>query len=141
MEKKTEELEEILTKAKHEHMSEILNGYDNLTLTDYLNRLMIDKNLEKSDIIKNAMLHRTYGYQIFQGIRQAGRDKIIQLTIGMNCDLDETNRVLTLAGHNRLYAKNKRDAVLIHAIAKKSSIIEIDEILNEFGMTLLCNYE
>lgn len=141
IQKKTIELEQILSQAKSDELELILEEIPNITFLDYLNQLMIQKNLQKSDIIRDSLLPRTYAYQIFQGAKQAGRDKVLLLAFAMHCTLEETNRLLTLASHNRLYAKNQRDAILIFCIQNKMCITDIETYLNEYQLPLLVNYD
>ena len=118
----------------------ILKEIRDVSFVDYINEIMLEKNLEKSDIIRDAQIPRTYAYQIFQGSKQAGRDKILQLSIAMKLNLEETNRLLTVAHHNHLYAKQQRDAILIFGISKQYSLMEINELLDEFHHELLGDF-
>lgn len=141
IQKKTIELEQILTQAKSEELNLILEKLPNISFVGYINQLMIEKNLQKADVVKDSLLPRTYAYQIFQGTKQAGRDKILLLALAMRCNLEQTNRLLTLASHNRLYAKHQRDAILIFCIQNKMKIADVDTYLNEYQLPLLVNYD
>ena len=92
---------------------------------------MIEKNISKAKVISEANLARTYGYQIFQGEKNPGRDKIIAITFAMGLNLEECNRLLTLARTNILYSKNKRDAIIIFGIENKYSLSQVNEVLYE----------
>ena len=137
---KTKDLEDILKKASALDRDRILKEIRDVSFVDYINEIMLEKNLEKSDIIRDAQIPRTYAYQIFQGSKQAGRDKILQLSIAMKLNLEETNRLLTVAHHNHLYAKQQRDAILIFGISKQYSLMEINELLDEFHHELLGDF-
>lgn len=137
---KTKDLEDILKKASTLDKDRILKEIRDVSFVDYINEIMLEKNLEKSDIIRDAQIPRTYAYQIFQGSKQAGRDKILQLSIAMKLNLEETNRLLTVAHHNHLYAKQQRDAILIFGISKQYSLMEINELLDEFHHELLGDF-
>ena len=137
---KTKDLEDILKKASALDKDRILKEIQDITFVDYINELMRTKNLEKSDIIRDAQIPRTYAYQIFQGSKQAGRDKILQLAIAMKLTLEETNRLLTVAHHSHLYAKQQRDAILIFGISKQYALMEINELLDEFHHELLGDF-
>ncbi|MCH4287241.1 MULTISPECIES: hypothetical protein [Bacillota] len=136
----TRDLEEILKKASVLEKDRVLSNIQEISFVDYINQLMIDKNLEKSDIIRDSQIPRTYAYQIFQGSKQAGRDKVIQLAFAMKLDLDETNRFLTIAHHNHLYAKQQRDAIIIFAISKGYDLMQTNELLDEFHHELLGDF-
>ena len=133
---KTKDLEDILKKAGALEKDRILKEIRDVSFVDYINEIL----LEKSDIIRDAQIPRTYAYQIFQGSKQAGRDKILQLAIAMKLNLEETNRLLTVAHHNHLYAKQQRDAILIFGISKQYSLMEINELLDEFHHELLGDF-
>ena len=137
---KTKDLEDILKKAGALEKDRILKEIRDVSFVDYINEILLEKDLEKSDIIRDAQIPRTYAYQIFQGSKQAGRDKILQLTIAMKLNLEETNRLLTVAHHNHLYAKQQRDAILIFGISKQYSLIQINELLDEFHHELLGDF-
>ena len=136
---KTKDLEDILKKAGALEKDRILKEIRDVSFVDYINEILLEKDLEKSDIIRDAQIPRTYAYQIFQGSKQAGRDKILQLAIAMKLNLEETNRLLTVAHHN-LYAKQQRDAILIFGISKQYSLIQINELLDEFHHELLGDF-
>ena len=137
---KTKDLEDILKKAGALEKDRILKEIRDVSFVDYINEILLEKDLEKSDIIRDAQIPRTYAYQIFQGSKQAGRDKILQLVIAMKLNLEETNRLLTVAHHNHLYAKQQRDAILIFGISKQYSLIQINELLDEFHHELLGDF-
>ena len=137
---KTKDLEDILKKAGALEKDRILKEIRDVSFVDYINEILLEKNLEKSDIIRDAQIPRTYAYQIFQGSKQAGRDKILQLAIAMKLNLEETNRLLTVAPHNHLYDKQQRDAILIFGISKQYSLMEINELLDEFHHELLGDF-
>lgn len=80
---KTKDLEDILKKAGALEKDRILKEIRDVSFVDYINEILLEKDLEKSDIIRDAQIPRTYAYQIFQGSKQAGRDKILQLAIAM----------------------------------------------------------
>ena len=52
----------------------------------------------------------------------------------MMLDIDETDDLLKYAGYNPLYARNKRDSIIIFAISNKKSIFTANEMLfdNDF---------
>ena len=137
---KTKDLEDILKKAGALEKDRILKEIRDVSFVDYINEILLEKDLEKSDIIRDAQIPRTYAYQIFQGSKQAGRDKILQLAIAMKLNLEETNRLLTVAHHNHLYAKQQRDAIWIFGISKQYSLMQINELLDEFHHELLGDF-
>lgn len=137
---KTRDLEEILMKASVLEKDDILSEIQDISFVDFITQLMDDKHLVKSDIIKYSLIPRTYAYQIFQGSKQAGRDKVLQIAFAMNLNLEETNRLLTIAHHSHLYAKQQRDAIIIFALSNTYSLMQTNELLDEFHHELLGDF-
>lgn len=104
-----------------------------LSIQDFLNKYIKEKNLVKSQILKNAEMNEIYGYQIFSGSRTPSRDKLLALCIGMGMTLEETQGALKIAGFASLYPKSKRDSIIIHGINQGNTIIEINNLLYDNG--------
>lgn len=119
--KKTENLEQFL-----QENSEVLKPK---TVQEYLNEMLIKYNLEKSEIIRKSGLSGTYAYQIFDGKKSAGRDKLIQLAFGFPLNLEETQKLLRFGGHNELYVKKKREAFVMYALGKGYDINQVNDLL------------
>lgn len=132
MEKKpTDELMEVLHSSNSIQQYIAGNGKYllNVSLSEYLNQLVKEKQLVKSTVIKQAEFNEIYGYQIFSGVRKPSRDKLLSLCVGMVLSLTETQQTLKFAGLAPLYPKNKRDSILIFGIEKQQSICSINEML------------
>lgn len=107
------------------------------TLSELLNKLIVDKGLKKSQVIKNAEISEVYAYQIFSGLRVPERKKLLCLAIGMTLNLDEVQTLLKCAGYSQLYVKLPFDSVILYGICKKLSVIEINELLFEYDLDTL----
>jgi transcriptional regulator with XRE-family HTH domain len=59
----------------------------------------------------------------------ASRESLIAISLALTLDIEETQRLLTAAGHPALYAKNRRDAACIFALMKQITIAELNELL------------
>ncbi len=101
----------------------------NLTLKEYLNILLKEKNISRKYVIKKSELNYTYGYQILNGTRKPTKDKLIQLAFGIGTNVEETNRILLIADAGGLYSKNRRDCIIIFAINKGLSLQQTNELL------------
>ena len=107
------------------------------TLSEMLNNLVKDKNLKKSEVIRNSELSEVYGYQIFSGVRAPERKKLLCLAIGMTLNLEEVQTLLKCAGYSPLYAKIPFDSIVIYGICKGMSILEINNLLFEYDLETL----
>ena len=106
-------------------------------LSTMLDRLLKEKNLKKSTVIKAAEISEVYAYQIFSGLRVPERNKLLCLGVAMSLNLDEIQTLLKCAGYAPLYVKLPFDSILIYGICNKLSVIEINELLYEYGLDTL----
>ena len=103
------------------------------SLAELLNQYLEQKNLMRSKVIAKAQINSTFGYQIFMGTRQASRDKILALAFAMRLNLRETTRLLQAGGANTLYAKSRRDAIIIFCIDHEYTLIKANQELYRLG--------
>ena len=106
-------------------------------LHQYLNDLIDSSGESKADIIARSSLNRIYAYQILSGKRLPSRDKLLAFAFGLKLRLDDTDRLLKYAGYSPLYARNKRDAIIISAIDKGGNIFTVNEMLYDNGFKIL----
>lgn len=133
-EKSTELLQSELTRATNleDFFAENENALKEKSVADYLNEMLIKYNADVSDVVRQAGL-TNYAYQIFDGRKKAGREKLIQLAFGFPLTLEETQRLLRCGGHSELYVKNKREAYLMYALGKHLDLQQVNELLYENG--------
>ncbi len=106
-------------------------------LTDLLAQLLKSKNLQKSQVIKNAEISEVYGYQIFSGIRVPERKKLLCLAVGMGLNIEETQQLLKCAGYAQLYVKLPFDSIVLYGLCKGLSVVQINGLLYEYGLETL----
>ncbi|MGX8680173.1 MAG: hypothetical protein ACSW8B_02160 [bacterium] len=118
-------------------LEDLMDEIPDLTFVDYLVYLADQQGLSKSTIIKKASLDRTYGYQIFAGLKTPGKNKILALSLAMGISQEETDRLLKLANQGVLYPKIKRDAIIIYALAHHYDLLQTNELLYEYGLEII----
>lgn len=106
-------------------------------LATLLDMLIKKHGLKKSQIIREAEMSEVYAYQIFSGIRVPERKKLLCLAVAMKLSLDEVQTLLKCAGYSTLYVKLPFDSVVLYGICKKLSVIEINELLYDYGLETL----
>ncbi len=138
MKKSTKELLDVLknTKSIDDYLSNELSSPTDVELTQLLEAALVNHNISKADAIKASGLARTYAYQIFQGIKQPSRDKLLCLCIGIKMDVEEVQSMLRICDYPPLYAKKERDSVILFALMKKLSITDTNELLYAQNMEL-----
>ena len=107
------------------------------TLSEMLEQLLAKKGLKKSVVIKEAEMSEVYGYQIFSGLRVPERKKLLCLAVAMKLNIDEMQTLLKTAGYSPLYVKLPFDSIVLYGICKGFSVIEINELLYEYGLDTL----
>ena len=128
----TEELlSEILRADSLEDLS-VPKAYSGRTLAEYLCELLEIKHKKRVDVVREAGIDATFGYQIFKGLRNPSRDKVLSLCLALGCTLRETNRALKISGANELYSKNRRDVIIIFAIEHNYTFHDTNQALYEF---------
>lgn len=141
-EKSTGELLNILTST---HTQKELNHYllehakseEDLSFHRLFCQLMEEKGLVRADVIRDSTLDRTYAYQILNGTRTPGRDKVLALCVAAGFSLKETRRLLERARESGLYARSSRDAILIFGIEHGLDVMRINEMLADKGEKIL----
>lgn len=127
--KQTKEIEKFIEKNNEEFSSQPLH--------ELLCSIMERKKLKKSQVVARSGLNRVYAYQILQGKRVPSRDKLLALCFGLQISLDESNELLKAAGFSQLYARSKRDSLIIFALNGGKSVFAANELLFENGFEIL----
>lgn len=132
----TQELLKILHATRS--VSELQNYAKNLpsnsgfhTFSEYLCHILRERDITESTLIRDSQIQRTYAYQILNGTKNPGRDKVIALCLAAHMNLDETQRALTLADLGQLYPRRHRDSILIFALEQCLDVQQTNELLFE----------
>ena len=140
MEKSTSDLLGVL-KSKKNYSEFFQNEIGELifkSLDEYLGVLLKEKDLKKSEVIEKSNLDKNYAYQLFNGIKKnPSRDKILMLAFGMKLTLDETRKLLKIAGLSDLYVRIPRDSVIIFCLQNGKNLIETNEMLDDYALKIL----
>lgn len=135
MEKSTEELINELQKAEDivKFAEDNKDELDVLTLSEQLNKFLNKYQKSKSDIIRDAGIDITYGYQIFDGKKKPRRDKLIQIAFGFPLTVKDANVLLRAGGMSDLYVRNKRDAICMYCLQQRMVVSECNDMLFNAG--------
>lgn len=138
MKKSTQELLSLIQNTEKielylkENETELLS----LSLDDYLHLLLEEKHLKISDVM-NRSQQSDYVYKVFKNQRKVSRDILIAIALGMECKLDEAQTMLRIASQARLDPRNQRDAVFIYALLHHLSVVQVNEVLYDLGVSVL----
>lgn len=133
----TTQLLDIINKNKKISIDSLLEQLPEINFSNYLETLLLQKNISKSSLINDANLYRTYAYQIFNGTKIPSRNKVIQIALALQLNSHETNNLLSLSNNGSLYPKVKFDAIILLALNNQYSVIETNLILDKYHLPLL----
>ena len=135
MEKSTEELINELQKADDifEFAKENEMELESISLTEQLEQFLEKYQKPKKDVIKDAGLDTTYGYQIFDGRKKPRRDKLLQLAFGFPLTVEEANQLFRAGGTSSLYVRCKRDTICMYCLQQRMTVDECNELLYKAG--------
>lgn len=139
MEKSTDELRHEIKTATDIEDYFIQNNKHLLknSLAEHLHMLLSQKNLRRADVIRGSLLGRAYVYRIFAGDKTPSRDKLIALSFGLKLSEEEAQKMLKLSGNRELYARDERDALILFALQRNKSIMDVNEMLLDHGFAVL----
>ena len=140
MKKTTSQLLDILKGKKEysEYLEQEIGEMIFSSVKEYLELLINEKKLHKSDIIREGNLDRNYAYQIFNGTKlNPSRNKILMIAFGMHLNIEETRKLLKISSLSDLYPRNTRDGAILFALNKGLSLLEANELLHSLGLEIL----
>ena len=135
MKKATQELIEILknTPSFSDYTGQEETELLQISLSDYLNQFIQEKNQDLPSLIRKSGLDRTYCYQIFNGQKRPSRDKVLALCFAMHLSFTEVQQLLKATGYPILYARIERDSAIIFSLQRNCALSDVNELLYELG--------
>ena len=117
-----------------EHSDEFLS----MDIVGLLEQFYRNKPISKAELARRAGISEVYLHQVFSGRRTPSRDRLLCLCVGLGVELEEAQTLLKRAGYAQMYAKFKRDTIIMYGIAHKLKLSEInDKLFAENERTLL----
>lgn len=129
----TDRLMSQIRKSPNDFLKNKLEKIEETPFKDYLRQLMERYDCSVRQLIVLSCLSKPFAYQIMRGERLPGRDVVLRISLSMKATVEETQRMLTLAGKNVLYPKIRRDAAILCCIETHRSLEDTDLFLREHG--------
>ena len=102
-----------------------------------LSGYMAERGLSVGQLSEEALLSRSFTYQLCSGERAPSRDMILRLALVLELSVDETQDLLRSAQRGELYPRVERDAVVIFALKERMGVLAADEQLLMRGQETL----
>lgn len=138
--KQTEELLEGLKKTNNleNYVLENQDEFMQVDIAEYLENIIREKQLKRSQIVKDSGLDRSYVYHILNGERKnPSRSKLLAICVAMKMDIKETQYFLRAAQVPVLYPRNQRDCIILYGLEQGASVMELNETLYTMQFELL----
>lgn len=104
-----------------------------MALSVYLKSVIEKKGLKKSEIIRDAGLPRSYGYEILNGEKKPSRDRVLAICFALRLACDEVQELLKRTEYPLLYPKHERDSIILFGFSHKLSLYDVNELLYEMN--------
>lgn len=127
--KSTESTEDLLSFVNTLEME-----YPDMSFADHFKQYLDNFKGTRQTLSRLSQVDKDYIYQITSGKKKADRDKIIALCLAIGMTDQECIRCLERSNYGILYAKNKRDAVIIYAFRNSYSVLQLNQKLSELGL-------
>lgn len=100
----------------------------------FLSRLCQEHAILREQVIQRAGIERSYGHQLFNGLRRPSRDKALQLAFGFSLDEKQTQALLRSAEVGELTTRVKRDAVILYGLMHQLSLEDTQKLLIHYSL-------
>lgn len=129
----TEDLLERISLARE--LEAVIEGdsFVKRSFAEVLQEFATEKGLSQAEIARRSGLSYNHVYYLFRGDRGVSRNKALALAFALGLTVRETGRLLQAAGVNGLYAKDRRDAILIFCLDHDYTLSQTEEELFRFG--------
>ncbi|MBQ9733157.1 MAG: helix-turn-helix transcriptional regulator [Clostridia bacterium] len=129
--KNTDELRQALLDASDldKFLKENDEQFSRQDVTELLNEIFDKRDINKSNLAKRAGMSNVYLHQVFSGRRNASRNRMLCICLGLEATLDETQELLKRSGMGLLYPKDRRDAIIIYGLLHHQTLFEVNDKL------------
>lgn len=135
--KDTNELEEMLGSTHPYNIEEYVqqNAGDmmdgNHDFARYMRERLKEKGLQKQDVLLRADIAQGYGYKLLNEEKVTRqRDVILRICYAAEFTLEETQQALRIYHMDTLYARDKRDALIMTCFHQRpGSILDLNDLL------------
>ena len=135
----TNELEqEIKEKIDLDHfLSENQDQFLTQNMAELFAEMLETKKISKAELARRARTSEMYLYQVLGGKRIPTRDRFLCFCISLGFNVEETRMLLKRGNYADLYARDRRDAIIMFALERQWNLAQLNDALFEKGEKLL----
>lgn len=105
-----------------------------IPLSQYLKDLIEKKGYSKARVIRDSGINRRFFYDILSDKRKPSRDYVLRILIALRIMLNDVQWLLRATGYAQLYARDKRDSVIIYCLNHQNSVVECNTMLEKINL-------
>ncbi len=94
-----------------------------------LRRQLHEANVAANGFYQLVDLDQSFCYQLLSGKRKPSRDTVMRISLALKLDMGTANGLLKVAGHQPFYARNPRDAAVMHGLVKGMTLMALNDKL------------
>ena len=106
---------------------------EHYTASEYLHKLLAEKGLKKSEVVKDSGLDSEYASHIFAGRKNTSREYLLAIALAMKLTTKETQHLLHYADVGELYVRDPWDSVLWFALEHRMTAMETNLLLHKLS--------
>lgn len=116
-----------------EFFDENAKDFLDVPLRCYLKALIEQKHFTKVQMIRDSGINRRFFFDILSGKRNPTRNYVLRMMIALHIPLKNAQWLLRATGYAQLYARDKRDSVIIYCINHKTNVNECNVMLKKIN--------
>jgi len=122
------------TQSITEFLEESKDSFDLLSIGEYIQLEIENRKFTKAKVIKDSGINKRFFFDILSSKKTPNRRYIIRIFLALGMDVSDVQWYLKACDYPQLYAKNKRDAIIIYCLNNKLSVSECNKMLNNVGL-------
>lgn len=135
MDNQSSNTDDLIRLLHHDALDEVIYcGGQQPSFPAFLAQLCAERKTTREQVIQHAGIERSYGHQLFNGIRRPSRDKALQLAFGFSLDSEQTQALLRSAEVGQLTPRTKRDAVILYGLMHQLSLKDTQKLLTHYSL-------
>ncbi len=137
MQKKKDTKTDILNERLNEDISfteffeDNAKNFLDVPLCIYLKTLIEEKGFTKAGVIRDSGINRRFFFDILAGKRHPTRNYVLRILIALQIPLKNVQWLLRATGYAQLYARDRRDSLIIYCINHKIDVNECNIMLKK----------
>lgn len=106
-------------------------------LSKYLKELIEKKGYSKARVIRDSGINRRFFYNILSDKRKPSRDYVLRILMALQIPLKDVQWLLRATSYAQLYARDKRDSVIIYCMNHQNSVEDCNTMLEKVNFDLI----